>query len=430
MIRLTWISLLFPLVASAWITNYPKSRVRVIGKPRNSGMWKSAHSPDDEANDDEGNKGYGSRRQWFVSTGKTTAKSTIASVSGATIFRWWISGFSACVMSLSPAYASSVVSTASTCDTSVSVWEQPETGRKVYILGTAHISTISANLAGELVDDVRPDAVFVELDAKRVQRMTIPAEGEQQHTRTTSMNRPQSMIEKNDLDQYSSNNKLTNTDVPLSSSSSRQSSPSVIASPPPPRVEKGGLQPGAALVGGALKGMYSKLGDAGFRPGEEFAIAIREGQTIGATVILGDRDVEITLQRLSEALRKTDWRVLLNADSELEANMKALLPENSKLPSDNQDEAFREEMTTFVEAMKAKENVKLLMEQLSRLAPEVYQALVAERDIYMANGLDKLNAFPVIVAVMGMAHVDGVETYLKSTGWISTKLRCPPTRLK
>ena len=64
------------------------------------------------------------------------------------------------------------------------------------------------------------------------------------------------------------------------------------------------------------------------------------------------------------------------------------------------------------------------MGQLKRVAPEIYQALVAERDAYMANGLDKLNAFPVIVAVMGIAHVDGVETYLKARGWTPVKLKC------
>jgi pheromone shutdown protein TraB len=38
---------------------------------------------------------------------------------------------------------------------------------------------------------------------------------------------------------------------------------------------------------------------------------------------------------------------------------------------------------------------------------------VAERDAYMANGLNTLIMFPVIVAVMGIAYVDGVEQYLQ-----------------
>jgi hypothetical protein len=66
----------------------------------------------------------------------------------------------------SHATAPSVVSSLATCDATVSVWQREN--RLVYILGTAHISETSANLAGQLVRDVHPDAVFVELDLKRV----------------------------------------------------------------------------------------------------------------------------------------------------------------------------------------------------------------------------------------------------------------------
>ena len=42
---------------------------------------------------------------------------------------------------------------------------------------------------------------------------------------------------------------------------------------------------------------------------------------------------------------------------------------------------------------------------------------VAERDTFMANGLNGLNQFPTTVAVMGIAHVDGVENNLRNMGW-------------
>jgi len=65
-----------------------------------------------------------------------------------------------------PAFAS----ISSLCDPSVSVLKNYSNNRVVYILGTAHISSNSAKLAGQLVNEIRPDAVFVELDAKRVGR--------------------------------------------------------------------------------------------------------------------------------------------------------------------------------------------------------------------------------------------------------------------
>lgn len=42
--------------------------------------------------------------------------------------------------------------------------------RTIHIVGTAHISSVSADLAGKLVQETAPDAVFVELDAARMSK--------------------------------------------------------------------------------------------------------------------------------------------------------------------------------------------------------------------------------------------------------------------
>ena len=134
----------------------------------------------------------------------------------------------------------------------------------------------------------------------------------------------------------------------------------------------------------------------------------------------------MTLRRLTEALARTDLKKLLAADSELEENMKQLLPKDVS-PSDLQNgtgDMSTEQLKYFVETVKAKDNVRLLMSNLKAVAPEVYQAMVAERDEYMANGLDKLDQFESIVAVMGIAHVDGVENTLRSRGWVEMKPIC------
>ena len=57
---------------------------------------------------------------------------------------------------------------------------------------------------------------------------------------------------------------------------------------------------------------------------------MREGLAIGSTIVLGDRDVEVTLKRLTRALAKTDIRKLLSADSEVNSSMESLLPEGMK----------------------------------------------------------------------------------------------------
>jgi pheromone shutdown protein TraB len=127
-------------------------------------------------------------------------------------------------------------------------------------------------------------------------------------------------------------------------------------------------------------------------------------------------------------LAKTDLKKLLAADSELEANMNKLLPSDMQNADNLQKsggEMSTEQLKYFVETVKAKDNVRLLMNNLKSVAPEVYQAMVAERDVFMANGLDTLDQFESIVAVMGIAHVDGVENTLRSRGWIEMKPACP-----
>lgn len=66
----------------------------------------------------------------------------------------------------------------SLCDPSVSVLKNYSNNRLIYILGSAHISSNSAEVAGRLVREIKPDAVFVELDAKRVARTVSPSNRE------------------------------------------------------------------------------------------------------------------------------------------------------------------------------------------------------------------------------------------------------------
>jgi len=156
-------------------------------------------------------------------------------------------------------------------------------------------------------------------------------------------------------------------------------------------------------------------------------MAVKAGQAMGSKIILGDRDVDVTLRRLTEALARTDLKRLLSDTSELEQSMKNFLPPS--LREAPKDLSFsKEQLSEYVETIKAKENVKIIMANLKAIAPELYNALVAERDEFMSMGLNSLNQFQSIVAVMGIAHVDGVEQNLIRQGWTRIDLSCPVTR--
>ena len=356
-----------------------------------------------------------SRREWLASSAAAAAATVTAS-------SWWTTHPA---LALETVFAETLTKTTpSTCDPSVSVWKNPSNGRKVYLLGTAHISDSSAQLAGVLIEDVRPDAVFIELDAKRIKRVSTGATSRE----GTSLPPPTSQMAGASQGGFPVTGDLETV----------QDGPANVPAPTTPQpterkiklfdMKQRALMAGSAAVGGAIQGMYNNLNKSGFNAGEEFVIAIQEGQRVGATIILGDRDVEVTLQRLTQALTKTDLKTLLQPNSELEQTMASILPSSQPLPSsDNVN--FKEEMTAYVETMKAKENVRQIMSQLRRAAPELYEALVAERDAYMANGLDKLSIYPTIVAVMGIAHVDGVEAILASRGWVSVPLSCPTRKM-
>eukprot|EP00554_Chaetoceros_debilis_P010261 CAMPEP_0194109624 /NCGR_PEP_ID=MMETSP0150-20130528/9073_1 /TAXON_ID=122233 /ORGANISM="Chaetoceros debilis, Strain MM31A-1" /LENGTH=423 /DNA_ID=CAMNT_0038798619 /DNA_START=96 /DNA_END=1364 /DNA_ORIENTATION=+ len=350
-----------------------------------------------------------SRRQWMTKSATVASSIAVASANPFASFA------ETETLVTTPSKSSSPVSSP-LCDPSVSTFRNPSNNRVVYILGTAHISSASADVAGQLVRDTKPSAVFVELDAKRVGR-AIPkpsvsgkTSGDISISDTAGEAAPETatpVLVSAPISSPVVN--VVEVEVPPSSR------------PPPTKsnpfnLKEKLLNNASKLVGNSIKGLYSKLESEGFSAGEEFVVAVREGLKIGSTIVLGDQDVEVTLRRLTEALSKTDLKKLLAADSEMEQNMKQLMPDSGKA-IETTGEMSSEQLTYFVETIKARENVKLLMTNLQSVAPEIYNAMVKERDEYMANGLDKLNQYDSIVAVVGIAHVDGIERFLMGRGW-------------
>lgn len=326
------------------------------------------------------------------------------------------------------------------CDPSVSTFRK--NGRIIHILGTAHISSVSADVAGQLVREIKPSAVFVELDAKRVARI-VPKENKgidastgkdttassDPTVRRVSMSSLQNAQESSGVSKSSN---LLNNDQVISNTraqvpSSSMTVPTASGMFNPFNLKEKLLNQASQLVGNSIKNLYQKLESEGFSAGEEFAVAVREGLKINAKIVLGDQDVEVTLRRLTEALAKTDFKKITAADAEIEQKMKELLPDSGK-SIDTTGSMTKDEFTYFIETVKAKENVRLLMANLENAAPEIYNAMVRERDMYMADGLDSLNQFESIVAVMGVAHVDGVERNLKEKGWVEVKYKCNAIR--
>ena len=143
-------------------------------------------------------------------------------------------------------------------------------------------------------------------------------------------------------------------------------------------------------------------------------------------IVLGDQDVQVTLRRLSQALAVTDLNALTDPDSDLERSMAELFGGSTPGPSSEEKSAAekKEELAAFIETMKSRDKVRQIMGELKKVAPALVQVMLTERDTYMATGLDSLQNYEVITAVMGLAHLDGVERNLQSFGWKRVKLNC------
>ncbi len=57
---------------------------------------------------------------------------------------------------------------AAICDPTIESYQKGSS--KIHIVGTAHVSSVSAQLAGAAVKEVKPAAVFIELDPQRINR--------------------------------------------------------------------------------------------------------------------------------------------------------------------------------------------------------------------------------------------------------------------
>jgi pheromone shutdown protein TraB len=331
-----------------------------------------------------------SRRNWI--------SSTITTAAGVSLFPL-------------PSFAKPKIKTSDAiCDQAVSILQRKD--RLLYVLGTAHISDVSAQLAQQLIRDVKPDAVFIELDLKRVGGLPF--------------NKIQRKKDRIEIPGPSNSTVIVPNIIPVSKSMQfSQSEQQTVLASLMDAIDFGASDEynealASLLIGnpaGGISQMYSNLSKQGFKPGQEFIVAVQEGQKIGADIVLGDQDMGVTLQRLAQAAQMTDFSKMENTNSQFEQAMKELAPEESG--------DYKTNLSSFVENLKTRENVSKIMNELREQAPYMVSAMLDERDAYMAAGLDILEDKPVTCAVLGIAHLDGVERNLKAKGWKITHANCP-----
>ena len=160
-------------------------------------------------------------------------------------------------------------------------------------------------------------------------------------------------------------------------------------------VLKGGF---SSFLGVVFAFLQHRLGKKiGIEPGEEMLIALRTAQEINATIFLIDQDIKFILARLFERLTFRE-RMRLFCEIFL-----TFLPLGIS----------RVNITDLLNP----ETAERYLHYFKKILPNAYKVLVEDRDKTMSLSLINISKqFPLdskIIAVVGLAHVKGIEENLE-----------------
>jgi pheromone shutdown-related protein TraB len=156
---------------------------------------------------------------------------------------------------------------------------------------------------------------------------------------------------------------------------------------------------GMMMASLALAGYQKRIAEQfGIEPGAEMKTAIEAARRADVPVQLIDRDIGITLRRAS---RRLSW-------------WKRWLMLNGLVMSMFSRENVSEE---DIERLKQGDLLTETFSEFSETAPELYEALIAERDRFMAARLRQENESQSprkVLAVLGAGHLEGTAEALKA----------------
>lgn len=209
--------------------------------------------------------------------------------------------------------------------------------RTFYLVGTAHVSEASAELAEAVIRETKPESVAVELCDSRYNSLKDPNRWREMNLVTV-------------------------------------------------------IRDGKAYLLMAqlmLAGFQKKLGrELQVRPGAEMMRAIKVAEELQTNTVLADRDIGITLKRTWSSLGfvsfvKVTWGMLIGLFS-------------------NQSVGAEE-----IEKLKTSDALESLLQEFSKMFPDVRRSLIDERDSYLACKIANAPGKSV-VAVIGAGHVPGI----------------------
>lgn len=210
--------------------------------------------------------------------------------------------------------------------------------KEIILIATAHVSKESAELVKRVIEEERPDSVCIELDEDRYQNVIKPKAWEE-------------------------------TDLIK-----------VIKS------KKVGFMVANLFLSSYQKKMAAKLNTP---VGGEMIQGMESAKETGATLVLADRNIQVTFLRIWRELNLWDKAKLLGS-------LLFTSEDDTDITSDDLQKMLEEDM------------LEAAMAGLKKEFPKIGEILISERDQYLAA---KIKAAPgkKVVAILGGGHVPGIK---------------------
>ena len=247
-----------------------------------------------------------------------------------------------------------------------SVTELEHEGTTYYLVGTAHVSQRSVDEVREVITQIEPDVVCVELDKTRHDTLTKDSAFR-------------------DLDVF----KVVREGKTL-----------------------------YLLAHLALASYQRRIGASlGVKPGAELLAAVEAARAKNIPVELIDRDINVTLKRTWKNLGLWKRSMLLSS---------LIVGWEDDDDDDDDDEAITE---ATVENLKEPKALSEMLTELGRAVPQIKGPLIDERDQYLASkAVDAGAGKKKVVCVVGAAHVPGMrENFGKPVDRVALDTVPPPS---
>ncbi len=227
--------------------------------------------------------------------------------------------------------------------------------REFILIGTAHVSKQSAQQVKEVIEAERPDSVCIELDEQRYQSIM---EG--------------SKAKDTDIFKVIKDKKAT-----------------------------------LMLINLAISSFQRRLAKQfDIQPGQEMVQGVQSAQEVGATLVLADRNIQITFSRI--------WNnVGLSGKSRLMMQVIYSIFSNESITEEE------------LEKMKSQDMLDAMLQELTDSFPSLKIPLIDERDQYLAQKIKEAPGNKV-VAVLGAAHVPGIKVQINHEQDLAALSKLPP----